>query len=513
VETDPGYGGAAGMKPGGRGGGHLEVVGLGPAGPELITAGALASLAEADAVFLRTGRHPSAAGFAEAATFDHHYEGAQTFDQAYRFMVADLVAAAIEFGSVVYAVPGSPMVGERTVTLLREHPAVAEGEVTLTVSPAVSFLDLAFARLGVDPMTVGVRIVDGGSFAVDAAGEHGPLMVAQCWSRGVLSDIKLSVESPPEGTVSVLHHLGLDDELVVEVEWEELDRAFSPDHLTSLWIPHLRAPVGTELIKLDELVHTLRQQCPWDRQQTHGSLARHLLEESYETLEAIDALSAVDAEVDAADRGIDEGSAAPGLTNHGDEERAVAHLEEELGDLLFQVYFHATLAAESGRFTLADVARGVHDKLVSRHPHVFGDVTAETPEAVATNWEVLKKSEKNRSTVTEGIPVALPALALAAKLQRKALAVGMVLPSVADEGVRVAERMANLQMVALGHANPPAGETPRIADGEGGSADQAVELGELLFSLANVARSLGVDPETALLARAARFRASVEEVG
>ncbi len=86
----------------------------------------------------------------------------------------------------------------------------------------------------------------------------------------------------------------------------------------------------------------------------------------------------------------------------------MAHLEEELGDLLFQVYFHATLAAEAGRFTLADVARGVHDKLVSRHPHVFGDVTADTPEEVAANWEALKLAEKGRTSVTEGIPAALP---------------------------------------------------------------------------------------------------------
>ena len=121
--------------------------------------------------------------------------------------------------------------------------------------------------------------------------------------------------------------------------------------------------------------------CPWDRRQTHASLGRHLLEESYEVLEAIDAVDAADASV---------------ATPADIVEDAVAHLEEELGDLLFQVYFHATLAAEEGRFTLADVARGVHDKLVARHPHVFGDVTAETADDVATNWEAIKKVEKGR---------------------------------------------------------------------------------------------------------------------
>ena len=124
--------------------------------------------------------------------------------------------------------------------------------------------------------------------------------------------------------------------------------------------------------------------CPWDRSQSHGSLARHLLEETYEALDAIEAVAATEPDV------------AP---------EAMDHLAEELGDLLFQVCFHAVLAAEEGRFTLADVARGVHDKLVARHPHVFGDVVADTPEDVAAAWEARKLHEKGRSSVTEGIPV------------------------------------------------------------------------------------------------------------
>jgi tetrapyrrole methylase family protein / MazG family protein len=380
---------------------------------------------------------------------------------------------------------------------------VASGQVTVVVHPSVSFLDLAFARLGVDPVDSSVRMVDAERFAVDAAGQRGPLLVAQCWNRQVLSEVKLSVEVPPETPVTVLHHLGLPDEVVREARWDDIDRSFEPDHLTSLWIPELTAPVAAELVALDELVRTLRQRCPWDRIQTHASLGRHLLEESYEVLESIDALAAVDAV-------LADGETGPELDDR--EAIAVADLEEELGDLLFQVYFHATLAAEEGRFTLADVARGVHDKLVSRHPHVFGDVTAETADDVATSWEARKLVEKGRTSVTEGIPAALPSLALAAKLQRKAAAIGMVLPGLADEAVRVADAAADLGRAGIdgGGDAPPA---TVVADGEGGARDRAEAVGELLFAAVGLARAVGVDPETALLSRSGRFRSEVEARG
>jgi uncharacterized protein YabN with tetrapyrrole methylase and pyrophosphatase domain len=134
---------------------------------------------------------------------------------------------------------------------------------------------------------------------------------------------------------------------------------------------------------------------------------------------------------------------------------------------------------------------------------------------VATNWETRKLAEKGRTSVTEGIPAALPALALTAKLQRKALAVGMVLPTLADEAGRVAEGVARLSSAPYDHMTDPTADSAnhRITDGEGGAADGAEAVGDLLFSLANVARLLGVDPETALRARAGRFRTTVEAHG
>ena len=232
--------------------------------------------------------------------------------------------------------------------------------------------------------------------------------MAQCWSRHLLSEVKLAV--PDDDGLELprpvlLHHLGLDDEVVAAVDWWELDRTVEPDHLTSLYIP---GPIrtdgrsaGDEMARLVALMDTLRERCPWDRAQTHESLMPHLVEESYEVLDAL-------------------GTACTRANADAD-----AHLQEELGDLLFQIVFHARLADEAGRFDLADVARWVHDKLVHRHPHVFGDVDVENAEQVVTNWEAIKKSEKGRSSVTEGIPAALPALMLATKLARKARAVGV----------------------------------------------------------------------------------------
>ncbi len=188
----------------------------------------------------------------------------------------------------------------------------------------------------------------------------------------------------------------------------------------------------------------------------------------------------------------------------------MAHLEEELGDLLFQVYFHALLATEEGHFTLADVARTLHDKLVSRHPHVFGDAVADTPEEVAARWEVLKKAEKGRASVTDGIPRALPALALVAKLQRKAESLGIDMGSLDDRRRQIAALVESLRPPAS--AGDPGGGPPPEASGETleASARTSEALGEMLFAVADAARRLGVDPETALRGYASGFRGHIE---
>jgi tetrapyrrole methylase family protein/MazG family protein len=455
---------------------HITVVGLGPAGSAYLSGAVTTLMAQAERVFLRTTRHPAAAEFGAFDSFDALYESAETFEALYLAIVERLVSEAQVHAPdpIVYAVPGSPLVAERTVALLRD-----DDRVDVTIIPALSFLDLAWDRLGIDPLHEGLRVVDAEQFATQAAGQQGPFLVAQCWSPSLLSDIKLSVPDADDAAlprVTLLHHLGLDDERVEEVDWWDLDRSLSPDHLTSIYIPALVAPVGVPraMDDLEALMVTLRANCPWDQAQSHASLMPHLIEESYEVL---DALSALDASAGAAE--------------------AYAHLEEELGDLLFQIIFHARLAQEEGQFSLDDVARGVHDKLVHRHPHVFGQVEADTPGQVIANWEAIKKEEKGRASVTEGIPSQLPALMLASKLGRKARSVGMDGTGQAeDAGLLLDQLRRAVASVDAGQSDAPLGDETLMDD----------VIGKLLMEVADMARRLGVDGEQALRRRATWLR-------
>ena len=477
------------------------VVGLGPAGAELLGNDAATRLEAARGrAYLRTARHPAAARFEGVPAFDHLYQAAATFEEVYAGIVEVLVAAAREAApdTIVYAVPGSPLVAERSVDLLR-----ADDRVEVTALPALSFLDLAWGALGVDPLAEGVRLVDADAFEPVAERERGPFLVAQCWSRNLLSEVKLAARDDDGADLPrpvLLHHLGLEDEVVVAVDWWELDRTVEPDHLTSLYVPGAvpadGRSAGVEVARLVALMDTLRERCPWDRAQTHESLRPHLVEESYEVLDAL-------AEVGGP--GADTDPDTDARTDARADARADAyeHLEEELGDLLFQIVFHARLADEEGRFDLADVAHRVHDKLVLRHPHVFGDVDVENAEQVVTNWEAIKKSEKGRSSVTEGIPAGLPALMLANKLARKARAVGLEPDEAGDD--ETLRALAALARRAEG--SDPRSDDPLATDGE----DVQATVGEVLFAVANLAQRLGIDAEQALRDRALSLRADILE--
>jgi tetrapyrrole methylase family protein/MazG family protein len=418
----------------------------------------------------------------DARSFDYLYESAASMEEVYSGIVDVLAESAGRERRVIYAVPGSPVVGERSVELLR-----ADHRVTTVVLPGVSFVDLAFSRLGADPLAAGARLVDGHRFAVEAAGSRGPLLVGQCDSRAVLSEVKLAIGAvidqlpagpvgvdAPELEVTVLQRLGLPDESVRLVPWDDLDRSVEPDHLTTLWVPALADPFASELVRLEELVRTLRARCPWDREQTHQSLTRYLLEESIEEL--------------------------------GPDGAGYEHLEEELGDVLFQVVFHSVLAAEQGQFALGDVARNVHDKLVGRHPHVFGDVVADTPDDVMKNWEQIKKQEKGQARVMDEVARNLPALLYAHKIQRKAASVGFDWEDAGGALAKVGEELAELRAAIVSAPARGPGASPL------GTGPVRDELGDLLFAAVNVARHVKVDPEAALREATAKFRRRFQAV-
>jgi tetrapyrrole methylase family protein/MazG family protein len=213
---------------------------------------------------------------------------------------------------------------------------------------------------------------------------------------------------------------------------------------------------GRRLLDLVRVMARLRGPggCPWDREQTHQSLARHLLEETHETLEAID---------------------------QGDPDR----LREELGDVLLQVVFHAEMARREGTFDVDDVAEGITSKLVRRHPHVFGDVEVDSAAEVLVNWERIKTEEKGEHAVDEEIPVSLPALSRAAKVQRRAAGSGFDWRTKDAALAKVREELAELERA--------------------GSDEAEDELGDVLFAVASLGRRLNVDPETALRKATRRF--------
>lgn len=452
----------------------VRVVGLGPGSEDHVTRRSERLLLEASVARLRTRRHPSAAAFANVASYDEWYESAASFEELYAAIVEDLVslAAGSPDGEVVYAVPGSPVVAERTVELLR-----AREDVRTITEPAVSVIDVACAALGRDPMAVGLRVVDA------LAGEGaftgpGPLLVLQAYSPAVLAHV--ADRLPGDARVRVLFHLGLADEVVLDLAAPRLASFEGADHLTSLWVEPFR-DAGVAVDELVELTRRLRAECPWDQEQTHASLTRHLLEEAYEALDALETFvrREADGSLDAL---------------------AVDHVVEELGDLLFQIVFHAELGAEEGRFDLAAIADALREKLIGRHPHVFADVTVVDSDDVAARWETLKREEKGRDSVTDGIAWQLPALTLYTKLLRKAALVDAPVESGEDARRRALEAIGALSFVDASALDAAS------------SSDVAPEWGDALGALVSAARHAGVDLEGVLRERARQLRDAIREV-
>lgn len=451
----------------------VTIVGLGPGGDDHVTTEARSTVEASRCVVLRTAQHPNAHLAGDAIVCDDLYDAADRFHDVYTAIVERVVAQAHEHGAVTYVVPGSPLVLERTVAALCADP-----RVETRLLPAMSFLDVVWARLGIDPIEAGVRLVDGHAFTTVAAELGGAVLIAHTHANWVISDIKISLDDPTgaldDTPVIVLQAVGTDVEQIVYTTWSNMDRAVKADHLTSVFIPRMPPAAGAGYVRFNEMTRRLRAECPWDREQTHQSLEQHLIEETYELLDAIAALDPDDPASD-------------------------INFIEELGDLLFQIELHTAIAAEEGRFTMADVTSTVADKMERRHPHVFGDISAATPAEVSANWEAIKaaeKPERRTGSIFAGVPGSLPALSYARAVQHKAAKVGFDWPNVDDAFPKIAE------------------ETAEVADAiaSGDEAHTRDELGDLLFAVVNVARHLKIEPEAALRQATTKFRRRFEAV-
>jgi tetrapyrrole methylase family protein/MazG family protein len=451
----------------------VRVVGLGPSTAEHITERTARLIREAATVRFRTEVHPSALTFGTVVSYDEFYERANSFEELYAEIADDLARLARESPDreVLYVVPGSPVVAERTVELLRERD-----DVSVVTEPAVSVIDVACAALGRDPMNVGLRIVDALASVENLRGP-GPILLLQTYSPDILASV--ADRLPTSTAVSILHHLGLEDEEIVTCRADELTNFRSADHLTSLWVEELR-DAGEAMSDLLDMMTRLRAECPWDQEQTHATLTRYLIEEAYEALDALEAFA------DASKDGVAD-------------ESLVRHAEEELGDLLLQVVFHAELASEAGNFDFASIADAVRQKNIYRHPHVFGGVKVANAEEVATRWEILKKNEKGRESVTDGIAWQLPSLTLYAKLLRKASSL-----DINTETGESARRRALEALAALDFDRERAGD----ADS---TSDVSLSWGDALSALVVAARYSGVDLEGVLRERALMLRDAIRE--
>ncbi|WP_054956724.1 nucleoside triphosphate pyrophosphohydrolase [Paenibacillus dakarensis] len=448
----------------------ITVVGLGSGNPDRLTLGIMKTLQDAATVYVRTLSHPVITTLEELdiimESFDHVYESHDTFPEVYDNIASALIKSALaedSGGEIVYAVPGHPMVAEATVKLLRER--CPEQNITLTVLGGESFLDEAFVSLGFDPIE-GFQLLDAAELRSSFIQPQLHTLIGQVYDMFTASEVKLALMDiyPDDYEVVVGHALGVEgEESIVRLPLYELDRIDGYGNLSLVYVPRSDDDALRQrtFARLHEIVGILRspEGCPWDREQTHESIRKNLIEETYEVLETID-------------------------------EDDPEHMQEELGDLLLQILLHSQMEEELGTFTVYDVIQGLNDKLIFRHPHVFGENSAKNAEDALQNWEQMKAEEKRRKgiapekqSVLDGVPRDLPALMKAYKLQKKASKVGFDWDDIESVFQKIEEELAEL----------------REAVNEGQSLeDQALELGDLLFAVSNAARFIKADPEEAL---------------
>ena len=437
----------------------LKIMGLGPGAYEALTIGALKELKNNKNIYFRTEKHPTVDFLKDEGikfeSYDHAYEKYDSFDDVYKYIAEDLITKIKDDEDLIYAVPGHPLVAEKSVINLIE--LCKENNVQYEVLPAVSFVDAMMEALQVDPIE-GVKIIDAFEMKNQILDKRVGTIITQVYNNFIASEVKLRLLEGYEDDTEIIfvRAAGVEGlESIRKIPLYELDWQEDIDYLTSIYIPK---DLGNkkDFQDLLDIIETLRNPggCPWDREQTHESLKSALLEECYEVIDAIE---------------------------NEDEDALI----EELGDVLLQVVFHASIGKEDGYFDIMDVIGGISNKMINRHPHVFGNEKANTSEQVLVNWDEIKKEEKGIKTLTEemqNIAKSLPATTRAYKVQKKAKKVGFDWDDVNCAMDKVKEELNEIKEVYNC-------EDKSIIEGE---------VGDLLFACINVARFLEVDGELAL---------------
>ena len=436
----------------------IEIIGLGPGDIALISAGALEAVKSGKKLIFRTAQHPMIKDLVDESMdieyMDSFYESGDSFEQVYE-EIAQYVVEKSKDQDIIYAVPGHPRVAETTVGLI-EKKAEEKG-FDVRIIPSMSFVDAMFNMIGSNPAD-GFILLDALSLDSRELSSAKHVVITQVYDQFVASDTKLKLMEyyEEEQGIYIVKAAGIRGlESMQEVKICELDHSDYFDDLTSIYIPMGTKQKFKNVYELEKIMEKLRSKdgCPWDIKQTHESLKKHIVEEAYEVVDAIDS---------------------------GD----ISDWIEELGDVLLQVVFHSQIGREEGYFDIDEVADSICKKLIHRHPHVFAGEDFEE-KSFMKKWEQLKKEEKGEETVTQGlrrIPRHLPALMKAQKVQKKASYVGFDWDEVDEVYKKVEEEYKE---VVDAHA---IGDIQYIQE----------ELGDLLFAVVNLSRFLNVDSEEAL---------------
>ena len=438
----------------------IKIVGLGPGAKEALTIGTICELESNKNIFLRTEKHPTVDYLKEKKiifdTYDNVYESIGSFDEVYLNIANDLIKKHDDLGDLVYAVPGHPLVAEKSVFNLID--LCKENNIEYKIIPAVSFIDAMIESLRIDPIG-GLKVIDSFDIGNQILDKRIGTIVTQVYNQLIASEVKVKLleQYNDETEIYYVRAAGIEEQESIRIiPLFELDMQEDIDYLTSIYIPK-DLKNKKDFNDILEIIEILRGEdgCAWDREQTHKSLEKALIEESYEVIDAIDQ----------------------------DDDNS---LIEELGDVLLQVVFHASIGKEDGYFDIGDVIEGICNKMISRHPHVFKDCNElNSSEEVLVKWDELKKKEKGYGSLTEemkGITRGLPALLRAHKVQEKAKKVGFDFDDVSFAINKVKEEIK--EVIDVYNTE----NMEKIKE----------EIGDLLFSCVNVARFLKVDEEIAL---------------